>query len=242
MSDDVTVRAEDVVAVRTRVGWGAIFAGAMVALALNFLLMLVGAAIGLSLSGQARAEDIGIGVIVWAIVSALASLFVGGFITSQLTVGENKGEAVIYGVILWGVVFGLLMALTATGVRSSFSALVGLSNVRETVAGDAKVNWETAARQAGVPQTTVDEWKRQAAKAPDTARNTVEDPQNRQAALDVANRMTWWVLLGTVLSMAASVGGAVLGAGPTLRLMTLAGAPAWGERYSTNRREALARR
>jgi hypothetical protein len=216
MAESVTVRAEDLMPVRSRVSWGAILAGAMVALALYFLLTLLGAAVGLSVGGRVGPENIGSGAAVWAIVSTLLALFVGGYVTSQCTVGENKGEAVLYGVILWGVLFGMLLWLTATGVRSGFHAMVGVASAGEAASGD----WEASARRAGVPQESVDAWRRQAADAPDAARRAAEDPQNRQAAAQAATRVAWWALVGTLLSMVASVAGAYVGAGPTLRLMT----------------------
>jgi uncharacterized membrane protein len=226
MAENTTARAADLVPVGSRISWGAIFAGAMVALALYFLLTLLGAAVGLSVSGHVRPEHIGTGAALWAIASTLLSLFVGGFVTSQCTVGENKGETVMYGVILWGVLFGVLLCLTATGVRSGFHAMVGLANAGEAAArATTAEGWEVAARRAGVPQETVDEWRRKA-----------EDPQNQEAVADATTRVTWWAFLGALLSMIASVAGAYVGAGPTLRLMTQ---PVFGTRVE--RREPAGR-
>jgi hypothetical protein len=231
MAESVTVRAEDLMPVRSRVSWGAILAGAMVALALYFLLTLLGAAVGLSVGGRVGPENIGSGAAVWAIASTLLALFVGGYVTSQCTVGENKGEAVLYGLILWGVLFGMLLWLTATGVRSGFHAMVGVASAGEVAARNTTADdWEAAARRAGVPQGTVDEWRRKAADGPDAARRAAEDPQNRQAVAEAATRVTWWAFFGTLLSMVASVAGAYVGAGPTLRLMTLAASRTRAER------------
>jgi hypothetical protein len=52
MATNETIRAEDVLPVRSRISWGAIFAGAMVALSLYFLLTMLGAALGLSVGDR----------------------------------------------------------------------------------------------------------------------------------------------------------------------------------------------
>jgi hypothetical protein len=224
MAENVTVRPEDVLPVHSRISWGAIFAGAMVALALYFVLALLGAAIGLSVSGRVRAENIGSGAAWWAIGGMLLSLFVGGYVTSQCTVGETKGETVMYGIILWGVVFGMLLWLAVTGVSSGFQTLMGVAHIGTAATqGATASDWEAAAQRAGVSKETIEEWKRKVANTPDAARRTTEDPQTQQAVSEATTRVAWWALLGTVLSMVTSVLGAYVGAGPTFRLMRIRG-------------------
>lgn len=222
MENSTPVRAEDLLPVGSRVSWGAIFAGAMVALALYFLLGLIGGAIGLSVSDRLRPSSVGMGAAIWAILSTVAALFVGGLVTSQFTVGENKTEAAMHGIILWGVLFAILLWLMATGVRSGFNAMVGMAHAGAVASqGTTSENWEGAARRAGVPQATIEEWRRKAADAPESARRAAEDPENQQAASEAATRVAWWTVLGTLLSMAAAVLGSLVGAGPTFRLVAV---------------------
>jgi hypothetical protein len=222
MADHASVRVEDLQPVRSRVSWGAIFAGAAVALALYFLLTLLGGAIGLSVGGRVAAETVGTGAAVWAVLTTVLSLFVGGYVTSQCSVGENRFEAALYGVILWGVLFGMLLWLMASGVRAGFNALVGMTQATQAVAGEGSATgWEEAARRAGVPQERIDEWRAKAPEAGDKARRAAEDPENRQAAADAATRVSWWAFLGTLASMLASVAGAYAGAGPRFRLVAV---------------------
>ncbi len=221
MLANTAVRTEEVAPVRSRISWGAILAGAMVALALYFLLTLLGAAIGLSVGDRVRSDQLGTGAALWAIVTTFVALFVGGYVVSQCTTGESKGEAVLYGITLWGVLFGMLLWLAATGVRSGFNAMVGMANAGTAVAHNtAGDDWEAAAQRAGVPQATVEEWKRKAADAPEAVRRGAEDPRNQQAVAEGATRVIWWAFLGTLLSMVAAVAGALVGAGPTSRLIT----------------------
>lgn len=222
IQDNAPVQTEDLLPVRSRISWGPIFAGAAFALALFWLLALLGSAIGLSVSDNVRASNLGTGASVWAILSTALCLFVGGLITSQFSVGENKVEAVIYGLIMWAVVFGMLLWLMASGVRASFNAMVGMATVGATVARDTTPEgWEAEARRAGVPQARIDEWRKTAADAPEAARRAAQDPENQQAAAEAATRVTWWAFAGTLLSMIAAAAGALVGAGPTFRLLAV---------------------
>jgi hypothetical protein len=239
MADNDTLRVEDLVPVRSRVSWGAIFAGAVLALAVYLVLTLLGGAIGLTVSDNVRTDTLQTGAAIWAILATAVALFVGGWVTTQCTVGENKTEAVVHGIIMWGVVLAMLLWLMATGVRAGFNAMVGMANVGQAAARNTTAeDWETAARRAGVPQTTINEWRQKAADAPAEARRAAEDPAKQQAAAEAATQATWWTLLGTLLSMAAAVGGALVGTGPTFRILALgvpAPRPAYEERRSAVR-------
>src|SRR5687767_10763864 len=96
------IRARDALPVHSRVSWGGIFAGAAVGVALYLLLAALGAAIGLS-AGEEGTIGARSGAI-YAFVTSLVCLFVGGWTASQFTVGESKFEATIYGAVLWVVV------------------------------------------------------------------------------------------------------------------------------------------
>ena len=214
------VGAEDVVAVRSRVSWGAVLAGAVVALAAYLVLTLLGGAIGLSVSGDVRSETLNTGAAVWAVATTGLALFLGGWVTSQAAVGENKTEAAIHGVIMWGVVLFMILWLVGTGLRAGFNAMWGVAGFTNSAVQNAGGgDWEAAAQRAGVSQATLEEWKRQAQQAPAEARQAVADPANRDAAARTATKATWYTLLGTVLSMAAAVFGALVGAGPSFRLL-----------------------
>jgi hypothetical protein len=141
-------------------------------------------------------------------------------------VGENRVEAATHGVILWGVLFAMLLWLMASGVRAGFSALVGMSHAGGAAAqGTTAEDWQAAARRGGASQEAIDEWRRKAAEAPEAARREAESAEARQAAADAAAKVSWRAVPGTLLSMAAAVGGALVGAGPALRLVELGGRP-----------------
>jgi len=123
-----SLRATDVLSVKSRVSWGAIAAGAMISLAVYFLLTLMGIAVGLELAVRKNYVNLGVGAALWAIATLLFSMFLGGWATSRLAVGESKLEAFLYGVILWGVLFVGMFWMVGQGVRVGFGAMVGLAS------------------------------------------------------------------------------------------------------------------
>ncbi len=220
MADSPTpsLKATDLLAVRSRVSWGSIAAGAMVALAVYSVLTLLGVALGIEAAASGGGYDVGAGAAIYAIVALLLAMFFGGWATSRLAVGETKLEAVLYGVILWGVLFTGLLWLVGNGIRIGYAALVGTaSGAYTTDAGE----WDyarlgDAMRRSGVDAATADkavsEIRRvqsDPAALPDVARANV-DPA---AARRVARSASWYALIGVVVSMGAVVLGSLIGSG-----------------------------
>lgn len=181
---------QDLASVGTRISWGAILAGTMVALGIYFLLSTLAAAIGLSINDRLDPTKLETGAIVWAIVTTASALFFGGVVTSLFTAGENKGEAMLYGVIMWAVMVVMVLHLGSVGVRTGITAMTASVNtVRIT--------------------------------PPENAGNVAVDAETRQQALAAATRVAWYAFFGTWMSMFAAVGGALVGAGPTFRIVGL---------------------
>ncbi|CAN5253184.1 hypothetical protein BH11PLA2_BH11PLA2_30430 [soil metagenome] len=225
-----TVDVEDVLPVHSRVSWGAILAGAFIALSLYFLLTLLAGAIGMSISDKTTAKTITVAAAVWAIAITAVCLFCGGLVAANFTTGENKLEAALYGILVWAVVFATIIWLMATGVRAGFGAMVGVATAGSSVAHTAALNttqsdWESVARQAGFTQSQIDEVKQRAQNTPAQVKAASEDPATQakidaaaKEASDVATKVTWWTFFGTWFAMAAAAGGGYCGAGPTFRL------------------------
>jgi hypothetical protein len=216
---DTTVphHPEDTTSVGSRISWGAVLAGAVVTLALYLVLTMLGAAIGLSAGGWTRLDTISVYAMIWAALSTCVALFAGGCVTSMLTAGETKLESVVHGVILWGSVMAILLWMTAAGMQAGFSAMLGAATVGTQANADAGGDWETAARRAGVRQSTIDEWK----KNREELKEAANDPEARTDAAEKARKnmamVTWWSLFGTLLSMGAAIAGAACAAGPAPR-------------------------
>jgi len=128
MADSTVPSPIDVMSVRSRVSWGAIAAGAMVALSLYMLFTMLGVALGIEVAVRGTDQNLGAGAAIYSILALLIAMFFGGWATSRLAVGESKLEAVLYGLILWGVLFMGMVWLLSAGIRTGFGAMIGLSS------------------------------------------------------------------------------------------------------------------
>src|SRR5215471_19348973 len=117
------IDTDDVVSVGSRISWGAVLAGASVALAMMVALGWLSTAIGLSVADNVRDRTLTWGAMICALITVLASLFVGGFVVSRLTAGEDKTEALTYGIVLWGFLFAVGTAMAAAGTQIGLNAL-----------------------------------------------------------------------------------------------------------------------
>jgi hypothetical protein len=213
------VKVEDVAGVRSRISWSAVLSGAVIALAVNMVLTMFFAALGLSLTeAGVRAHAVGVGALIAILLSIIFALFVGGWVTAQLTAGETEREAILYGILTWAVVVALSAWLVGAGLRTGYFALVGGAVIVQTSPDVQNAqNWEQAARNAGVAQERID-----AAKAsidPNKAREAANDPAAQKRVEEAAIAASWGAPVGVMLSMAAAIGGALVGRGPSFRLL-----------------------
>jgi hypothetical protein len=215
------VHIEDVAGVRSRVSWGAVFGGAFVAIAAALVFTLLFAAIGVSLrETDIQNNTIGVAGIVAAIATLVVALFLGGWVTSQLTAGETRQEAVIYGVLTWALMTAFSMMMVGTGVRAGYFALMGGTLVAQNSQTVQQRSWEDMARDAGVSQASIDSAK--ASLDPARARAAANDPAVRERANNAMVATSWGALVALLVSIGAAVGGAVAGSGPAFRLFPAA--------------------
>lgn len=103
---DVTRGARDGVVERTgfRLSWGAVFAGFVIATVLQWVLSLLGLAIGLDdWSVGEPARGFAIGTALWFIVTALVTLWLGGATAGRLAGVLTRGDGAIHGLLVWGL-------------------------------------------------------------------------------------------------------------------------------------------
>ncbi len=217
MSNQVqTPQAEDVFSVGTRISWGAIVGGAFVALAIHFMLTVLGAACGLTMGDRVSPSTLKMATVVWTILTLCAAVFVGGLITSLFTVGENKIEATFFGVIMWAFLLAMLFYLGRGGFHTGFHAMVPM--LHSSAAGD---EWEASAREAGISVEQIQDIRRKLAASRENL-STKADEAKVEQDMAAATRLTWYAFCATWLSMIAAAAGSYVGAGPTFRLVTVA--------------------
>jgi hypothetical protein len=228
MATSAEPRVTDVLAVRSRVSWGAIAAGAMVALAVYVLLVLLGVAVGIEVAVRGSRVSLGTPAALYTLVALLLAMFLGGWATSRLAVGESKLEAVLFGVILWGVLFVGMMWLVSAGISAGFGAMIGLaSGVYTTEEGTPDADRIAAdLKRVGADEATVTKARDYYARLRDDPASVANDPEARQAlgqASQYTRRASWWSLAGVLLSMGAVILGSLTGSGAVLREVPILG-------------------
>jgi hypothetical protein len=122
----------------TRVRWGGVMSGFFVALGVLLLMGALGLAIGVTALGDPRAatsataSGLGIGGGVWAFLTLVAAVFLGGLVSTVVTDQPDRMGAVIHGTLVW-VLFSLfsvwmIASGVSLGVSGLFSAMSGLAS------------------------------------------------------------------------------------------------------------------
>jgi hypothetical protein len=129
-----------------RISWSAIFAGAVVTLAVSLLLALLGAGLGASSVNPLQQgnpfEGLGKGAIIWLVISGIVAFFAGGW-----TAGYGSGwvttrrESLVHGFVSWAVA-SLVAAVFITGAAGSLLA-GGAGLLGQTISGGAKAAAES---------------------------------------------------------------------------------------------------
>ncbi|WP_141733222.1 hypothetical protein [Oligoflexus tunisiensis] len=198
MTKDATIR--DVVGVRSRISWGAVFAGFFIALVSVVLLTSLGSAIGFT---AAQSDGVGLnqittGAAIYGVIITLISLFVGGWATSQCVARETRLEAAFSGMVLWGVTFLALILLALNGISLGLGSVMGINTLLSNHMMTMEIRGMAEHLGLTPDQLTLFQ---------EMMRDTINQSNVATA--------TWWSFLGLILSVLATVLGAVAGSGPT---------------------------
>ena len=103
-----------------RVSWGGVFGGVLVAIGLLLLLTALGVAVGISAAdpGETELSSLGTGAGIWAGLSLLLALFVGGLVSTRIGAIFDRTTGFFEGVLVWVVSLLLMGYLAASGVGS----------------------------------------------------------------------------------------------------------------------------
>lgn len=133
MSTDVIVTEPHVTAVmpaaRSRISWGAIISGVVVAIILQVAMNMLGLSIGAAAidpgDPNAVAPTFGTATVLWMAASILISLFVGGAVAGYMSGRIGRNEGLWHGLTVWAVttILALWMLTSAAG-----SVLNGVTN------------------------------------------------------------------------------------------------------------------
>lgn len=120
---DIAVGRKEGLPERTgfRLSWGAIFAGFVVATAIQMVLSVLGIAVGLTAFDPGQGDSaggLGIGAAIWFVLTAVISLFVGGLTTGRLAGVLTPGDGRLHGVVMWSLSALLAVYFVSVGAGS----------------------------------------------------------------------------------------------------------------------------
>jgi hypothetical protein len=176
---------------RDRVRWGPVISGVLMALAIQLILSSFFGALGAgriadSLAPRSIATGIITNVGIWSTVALLLSLFLGGWVTTRACGSMHRDTALLNGAILWGTTLAISSFLLANGVWGAF--------------GVAAYNATEVMNQLRLQGSTI---------SPNLPALTAAQTREIAAA---TSRTLWWFVLGSLLSLATALMGAVVGA------------------------------
>jgi hypothetical protein len=133
-----------------RVAWGAVFAGAAVALVTQLLLNMLGVGIGMATldpgtGDNPSASTFSIAAGIWWVLSGIIAAFVGGYIAGRLSGKPVETTAAFHGLTAWAVTTLIITYLLTTAVGSLAG---GALNAVSSVAGGLGRTAATAAQTA----------------------------------------------------------------------------------------------
>jgi|RhiMethySRZTD1v2_1073278.scaffolds.fasta_scaffold49382_4 hypothetical protein len=101
-----------------KVSWGGIFGGVLVAVGVLMLLTALGLAVGISAAqpGETEASTLGTGAGIWAGLSLLIALFVGGMVSTRISAITDGATGFFEGALVWVVSILLMVYFASSGI------------------------------------------------------------------------------------------------------------------------------
>ena len=139
-----------------QVAWGAVFAGAAIALVMQIILNMIGLGVGLSTLDVAQGDTPSVGSIsvsagIWFVVSGILAAGLGGYIAGRLSGKASSSTTAYHGLVSWAVstlaVVYLLSAAAASGMVGGAlsTASSALGGAGKALGGSVQTAVQTAA-------------------------------------------------------------------------------------------------
>jgi len=211
-----------------RISWGAIFAGVVIALAVQIVLSLLGIGIGAStidpLSEQHPGKGLGIGAAIWFVISSLIATFAGAWVAGRLSGATRTTDGTLHGVLTWAASTLLTMFLLTSAVGGIIGGAAGLMSKALGAAGNAASSSDAQAqlRNLGIDPDALKQQAQSVVPGAPTGRPQGDAQQTEQqkqqieqkareagdtAARGVAKAAFWSFVMLVLSAAAAAYGG-----------------------------------
>ncbi len=164
-----------------RVSWGAIIAGFALFFALTWLLLTLGAALGVGIADatdlDAVGNGLGIGAIVWLLVTSLFATFAGALLAAKLSGNSDDAVGGLHGLTVWAVCTLAIVLLGASGIGGAISSVSG------AISSSAKATQKVVVNSAGGGEDS-------SSMLPESVTNSVSAALKRQASKLISETAT----------------------------------------------------
>ena len=101
-----------------RVSWGGVWGGVLVGMGVLLLLTALGLAVGATAvdPSQPDAQTLGIGAAIWAAVSLLIALYVGGLVSTRIGMVHDRTTGMFEGMLVWVLSVLFIAYLAGSGI------------------------------------------------------------------------------------------------------------------------------
>lgn len=146
---------------RARISWGAIFAGVIIAVAIQIVLGILGTGIGLTMVDPSEgttpgAAGFGIGAGIYWLITTIIALGAGGYAAARVAGVHDRFDGLVHGLVVWGVTLLLTLYLLTSVVGGiiggAFRTVTAVAGAAGATVGAAA---PAAASIAGIDQTDV---------------------------------------------------------------------------------------
>ncbi|WP_294323522.1 hypothetical protein [uncultured Sphingomonas sp.] len=150
----------------TRLSWGAVLAGVVIAIAVQLVLGILGAGIGLTMVDPVEgttpgAAGFGIGAGIYWLITTVIALGAGGYAAARVAGVQERFDALVHGLVVWGVTLILTLYLLTSAVGGiiggAFRTVGAVAGTAGSAVGAAASVAPVAASAAGVDGQDVKE-------------------------------------------------------------------------------------
>ncbi|NTV10908.1 MAG: hypothetical protein HGA47_09065 [Zoogloea sp.] len=216
------------------VRWGAIFAGLVVGISVNLLLLLFGVAVGFAVVDVGQAPSAGqasAAAAAWNAFCMVAASVAGGYVAARSSGLRRASDGILHGVIAWGATMLLFVVLASSATGATIGAMLGMNSnggmaatsgggtptasdvTRSVGRGDRQEAVETLQSRLGLNATQANRIVDQAlALTGNEESATPEGRAEAQRTLRAASITTAWLSVAVLLSLIAAVFGGMTGA------------------------------
>ncbi len=156
----------------SRMSWGAVVAGTLVALTVMAVLNILGFAVGAVALDMGAEAGFGIGAGIWWTVSALIGLFIGGWTAGHFSAADIRSDGLMHGVVTWSlfVIVSFLAVTTTIGqVLGGAFGVIGQNLTSALVALQPQETLEATLAAQGMSPEAIAEMETTLAAAGDQA-------------------------------------------------------------------------